>query len=107
MEVALSLWTTPEMAWDPCSGNTVTFSGCGANNGSAAACNATGSPSPTLFAARSNGFGWQQVRSRGRGGLLEHGNWNITTEVLASKYSNNLPLLVMYSDYMTLRRLID
>ena len=53
--VNLSLWTTSEFGWNPCSGNTVAFSGCAAANGSAAPCNATGGPSPTLFAARSNG----------------------------------------------------
>ena len=81
VEIDASLWTTPEFAWDPCSGNTVAFSGCGGLNGTLTSCNA--STTPTLFAARSNGFGWQQVRSRGKGGLFEHGNWNITTEVLA------------------------
>ena len=80
-EINVSLWTTPEFGWNPCSMNTVTFSGCGAPNGTLTPCNSSGSP--TLFAARSNGFGWQQVRSRGKGGLLEHGNWNITTEVLS------------------------
>ena len=84
LDFNVSLWTTPEMTWDACSGNTVSFSGCAAPNGTRAACNSTAAGlSPTLFAARSNGFNWQQVRSRGRGGLLEHGDWNITTEVLS------------------------
>jgi hypothetical protein len=84
VEFNISLWTTPEMTWDVCSGNTVAFSGCGAPNGSRVPCNSSAAgASPTMFAVRSNGFNWQQVRSRGKGGLLEHGDWNITSEVLA------------------------
>jgi hypothetical protein len=81
VDFSVSLWTTPEFGWDKCSGNTVAFSGCGAPNGSRVPCNSTATP--TLFAARSNGFNWQQIRSRGKGGLLEHGNWNISSEVLS------------------------
>ena len=84
LDFNVTLWTTPEMTWDSCSGNTVAFSGCGTFNGSRIPCNSTAAgSSPTLFAARSNGFNWQQVRSRGRGGLLEHGDWNITSEVMS------------------------
>eukprot|EP01047_Picozoa_sp_COSAG01_P065380 COSAG01_NODE_8825_length_2647_cov_166.304553_2_plen_448_part_00 len=84
LDFNISLWTAPEMTWDECSGNTVAFSGCGGRNGSRVPCNSSAAgASPTLFAARSTGFSWQHVRSRGRGDILEHGDWPIYTQVLS------------------------